>query len=95
MWYLLASPQTSSMTSMLPLQRGNTRFPASVRIQKARAKVDKVLTTKIRTVVREVEATGQPMAKIGLTVSGMTQPVNFARNLTLPVSHSSDNQDKT
>ena len=68
------------MTSLLPLQKGNTRFPTSVRIRKARAKVDKVLTTIIRTVVREVEATGQPVARIGLTVSGMIQPLDYVRN---------------
>ena len=85
MWSLPASPQTSNMTSMLLLQGGNTPSPASVRIQKAGAKEDRVLTT-IRTVVEEVEATDLPVARIGPTVSGTTQPVNFVRILILLVA---------
>ena len=70
---------------MLLDQRGNTQSPASVRIQKAGAKEDRVLTT-IRTVAEEVEATGHPVARIGLTVSGKTPLVNFVRILILPVA---------
>ena len=86
MWYLLANLQTSSLTSLLPDQRGNTQSPALVRSQEARGKVDKVLTIKTRTVGREVEATDLPMARIGLTVSGRTQLANSAKNSTLPVA---------
>ena len=64
---------------------GNTPYPASVRIQKAGAKEDRVLTT-IRTVAEEVEATDLPVARIGPTLSGKTQLVNFVRILILPVA---------
>ena len=85
MWSPHASPPTSSMMCMHPLQRGNTPYPASVRIPKAGAKEDMALAT-IRTVVEEVEATDLPVARIGLTVSGKTQLVNFVRILILPVA---------
>ena len=56
-----------------------------MRIPKAGAKVDMALATT-RTVVEEVEATDLPVARIGPTVSGTTQPVNFVRILILLVA---------
>ena len=64
---------------------GNTPYPASVRILKAGARVGMALATT-RTVVEEVEATDLPVARIGPTVSGTTQPVNFVRILILLVA---------
>ena len=85
MWSPHASLPTSSMMCMHPLQRGNTPYPASVRILKAGARVGMALATT-RTVVEEVEATDLPVARIGPTVSGTTQPVNFVRILILLVA---------
>ena len=73
------------MMCMHPLQRGNTPYPASVRIPKAGVKEDMALST-IRTVVEEVEATNLPVARVGQTVSGTMQPVNFVRILILLVA---------
>ena len=46
----------------------------------AGARVDIALTTR-RTVVKEVEATSLPVARVGPTVSGTMQPVNFVEIL--------------
>ena len=59
---------------------GNTPYPASVRILKAGARVGMALAIT-RTVVEEVEATDLPVARVGQTVSGTMQPVNFVEIL--------------
>ena len=51
-----------------------------MRILKAGAKVDMALATT-RTVAKEVEATNLPVARVGQTVSGTMQPVNFVEIL--------------
>ena len=78
MWFQHASLPTSSMMSMHQLPRGNTLYHASVRILRAGARVDTILTTR-RIVVKEVEATSLPVARTGTTVSGMIHTVNFVK----------------